>query len=157
MRDRRGHQRRKPAVTGHPSGTDAPQRATEAALVRAGSARAVVLVEGISDQIAIEAAARRLGHDLAAAGVVVVPAGGVGSIGALAERFGPKGAGLALSGLCDGAEVPWVCRALVKAGVGMPQDRTGLEALGFQVCDRDLEDELIRAIGVPGASRLATT
>jgi hypothetical protein len=108
--------------------------------------RAVVLVEGVSDSVAVEAAARRLGVDLA--GVQVVAAGGIGSIGALAERFGPKGAGLPLRGLCDAAEVPWLCKALTKAGVGIALDPGGLEALGFAVCDRDLEDELIRALGV---------
>jgi hypothetical protein len=106
----------------------------------------VVLVVGVSDRVAIEGAARRLGVDLA--GVQVVAAGGVGSIGALAERFGPKGAALPLRGLCDAAEVPWLCRALTKAGVGIALDRGGLEALGFAVCDRDLEEELIRALGV---------
>ncbi|MEO8241617.1 MAG: TOPRIM nucleotidyl transferase/hydrolase domain-containing protein [bacterium] len=146
--------RRKPAVAGYESGADAPLRATDLALERATAARSVVLVEGISDQIAIEAAATRLGRDLAAEGVVVVPAGGVGSIGALAARFGPTGAGLRLSGLCDLAEVTWVCRALVKAGAGFAQTREDLQRLGFYVCDRDLEDELIRAVGVEAVAVL---
>jgi len=147
MKDRRGIIRRKPVVADHPSGPDAPLRATELALQRAGAARALVLVEGISDQIALEVAAQRLGRDLAAEGVVIVPAGGVGNIGALARRFGPAGAGLPLVGLCDAAEVTWVCRSLVKAKVGIALDGAGLERLGFFVCDRDLEDELIRALG----------
>ncbi len=106
----------------------------------------VVLVEGVSDGVAVAAAARRLECDLT--GVQVVAAGGVGSVRALAERFGPKGAGVALRGVCDAAEVPWVCRALTGAGVGIALDRGGLEALGFAVCDRDLEDEFVRALGV---------
>lgn len=141
MKDRRGNFRRR-AV----GGPQAPLRATELALQRAGSARALVLVEGISDQVAVEVAAHRMGRDLAAEGVVVVPAGGVGSIGALALRFGPAGAGLPLVGLCDAAEVVWVCRALVKARVGIALDVAGLARLGFFVCARDLEDELIRAL-----------
>ena len=151
MKDRRGNERRKPADAGYPGGADAPLRAADlaqAAAARAAQAKALVLVEGISDQIAVEAAARRLGRDLASEGVVVLPAGGVGNIGALAARFGPAGAGLPLVGLCDAAEVTWVCRALVKARVGIALDRAGLERLGFHVCDRDLEDELIRALGV---------
>ena len=112
--------------------------------------RAVVLVEGVSDQIAVEAAALRLGRNLVAEGVVVVPAGGVGGIAALATRF----AGLQLAGLCDAAEVTWVCRALVRAGVGIAVDRAGLDRLGFFVCDRDLEDELIRAVGGDGVEAL---
>ena len=147
MKDRRGTIRRKPKVQDYPSGSDAPLRATEMALQRAQTARALVLVEGISDQIAVEAAALRCGRDLAGEGVVVVPAGGVGSIGALAARFGPAGAGVTLAGLCDAAEVVWVGRALLKAGVGVALDRAGLERLGFFVCDRDLEDEMTRAMG----------
>lgn len=134
MRDRRGITRSRVAPV-------AP-----AAPVLWPGARAVVLVEGVSDSVAVEVAARRLGFDLT--GVQVVAAGGVGSIGALAEKFGPKGAALPLRGMCDAAEVPWLCRALTKAGVGIALDRGGLEALGFAVCDRDLEEELIRALGV---------
>jgi hypothetical protein len=126
----------------------------DAGLARAAAARVVVLVEGISDQIAIEAAALRLGRDLAGEGVVVLPAGGVGSIGGLALRFGPMGAGVPLAGLCDAAEVAWLCKALVKARVGIALDREGLQRLGFYVCDRDLEDELIRAVGVERALAL---
>ena len=148
MKDRRGTLRRKPKVAAYPSGADAPLRATELALQRVGAAQALVLVEGISDQIAVEVAAGRLGRDLGAEGVVVLPAGGVGSIGALAARFGTAGVGLPLVGLCDAAEVDWVCRALIKAGIGVARDRDGLAGLGFFVCDRDLEDEMIRALGM---------
>lgn len=144
----------KPAVSGYHSGADAPLRAIDSAVQRAVGARAVVLVEGISDQIAIEAAALRLGRDLTAEGVVVLPAGGVGSIGAMAERFGPMGAGLPLAGLCDAAEVAWVCKSLVRARVGIADGPAGLASLGFYVCDRDLEDELIRAVGVAGVGAL---
>ena len=106
--------------------------------------RAVVLVEGISDQIALLAAAGRIGRDMADA--AVVSAEGVGNIGARAARY--HQAGVPLRGLCDLAEVVWVCRALVKARVGIALDRAGLERLNFFVCDRDLEDELIRAVGL---------
>src|SRR4029453_5508453 len=54
----------------------AGHEATNRALAKAGGARAVVLVEGFSDQIAIETLAVRRGRDLAAEGVVVVPIGG---------------------------------------------------------------------------------
>ena len=104
----------------------------------------VILVEGASDRIAVEAAARRLGWDLA--GVAVVSAEGVGNIGGLAARY--RGLGVPVAGLCDLAEVVWVCRALVKAKVGIALDRAGLAALGFHALDRDLEDELIRAVGL---------
>ena len=39
-----------------------------------------VLVEGESDRVAVETAARRLGHDLVAAGVAVVPVGGAHAV-----------------------------------------------------------------------------
>lgn len=134
MKDRRGITRSRVAAE------------VPVAPVLATGTHTVVLVEGVSDRVAVEAAARRLSRDLA--GMQVVAAGGVGSIRALAERFGPKGVGLALRGLCDAAEVPWVCRALTGAGVGIALDRGGLETLGFAVCDRDLEDEFVRALGV---------
>jgi predicted ATP-dependent endonuclease of OLD family len=66
--------------------------------------QAVVLVEGISDQQAIEALARRHGRDLAAEGVAVVPIGGAQAIGGFLERLGPRGLDVRLAGLCDVAE-----------------------------------------------------
>ncbi|HWA51198.1 MAG TPA: hypothetical protein VG742_23215, partial [Dongiaceae bacterium] len=38
-------------------------------------------------------------------------------------------------------------RALARAGCAQPETRGDLESAGFFVCDRDLEDELIRAAG----------
>ncbi len=52
------------ALEGWVSGPDAPIAATAAALVNAESARVVVLVEGISDQLAVETLAGRNGRDL---------------------------------------------------------------------------------------------
>jgi hypothetical protein len=83
---------------------------------------AVILVEGITDCIAIEAVAAKLGRDLAADGVEVVPirraAGGH-------EREH-------VVGLCDAGEERWFRRVLGAATF---------------VCVADLEDELIRALG----------
>ena len=107
--------------------------------------RAVVLVEGRSDQAALEALAVRRGRDLAAEGVVVVPVGGATTIGRFLRHFGPAGLDLRLAGLCDAREVGAYQRALERAGVG-----TDLERLGFHVCVADLEDELIRALGPAG-------
>lgn len=109
---------------------------------------AVVLVEGASDRAAIEALAARCGRDLAAEGVVVVSIGGATNIGAYVSRFGPADADLRLAGLCDAGEVHLFRRALERAGFGSGLDRAGLESLGFYVCDADLEDELIRALGI---------
>ena len=102
-----------------------------------GARRTVVLVEGISDRIALEAVARLQGRDLAAEGVDVVPIGGAQAIRRALDRH----RGLRLAGLCDAGEEGWFRRAL---GVA---DRAGLERLGFFVCVENLEDELIRALG----------
>jgi hypothetical protein len=112
--------------------------------------RTVVLVEGTSDQHALEALARRLGRDLAAEGVAVVRMGGAQAIGGCIERYGPRGLDLRLAGLCDAGEERYVRRALERAGLGADLTRPGMEELGFYVCDVDLEDELIRSLG-PGA------
>ena len=67
-------------------------------------ARAVVLVEGISDQIAVETLAERRGRNLEAEGISIVPIGGAQAIGNFLDRFGPKGYDLELAGLCDAGE-----------------------------------------------------
>src|ERR671926_89488 len=64
--------------------------------------RAVVLVEGISDRVALEALAERRGRDLAAEGVSIVPMGGAQAIGRFLEHF--SGLDVALAGLCDAGE-----------------------------------------------------
>ena len=55
--------------------------------------RTVLLVEGVSDRVAVETLAARRGRDLGAEGVSVVPIGGAKNIGSFLERFGPKGLG----------------------------------------------------------------
>lgn len=135
------------AASGHASGPDAPLRATGAALARARHARSVVLVEGISDQIAVETLASLQGRDLTGEAVVVIPIGGAHSVGRFLDLFGPGGRRLRVSGLCDAAEEPHFRRALARAGYAQPTTRADFEREGFYVCDRDLEDELIRAVG----------
>jgi len=116
--------------------------------LRMSEVRAVVLVEGMSDQRAIEALARRRGLDLAAEGVAIVPMGGATTIGRFLGEYGPRGRDLPLAGLCDAGEAGFVGRWLERAGVGPARTPAEMEALGFFVCDRDLEEELIRALGV---------
>jgi hypothetical protein len=110
--------------------------------------RAVVLVEGISDQVALEALAERRGRDLDAEGISVVPIGGAQAIGNFLNRFGPHGLDLRLAGLCDAGEEGDFRRGLERAGLGSNLTRGDMESLGFYVCIADLEDELIRALGV---------
>ena len=109
--------------------------------------RAVVLVEGLSDQAALEALAGRCGRDLPAEGISVVPIGGAQSVGRFLERYGPAGLDLRLAGLCDVGEEGEFKRGLERAGLGTDLTRADLELLGFYVCEADLEDELIRALG----------
>jgi hypothetical protein len=109
--------------------------------------KAAVLVEGRSDRAALEALACRRGLDLAAAGVEIVVMEGAHAITRFALRLGPAGEGVRLAGLCDVGEEPEFRRGLERAGLGSDLDRAGLEALGFFVCEADLEDELIRALG----------
>lgn len=105
----------------------------------------VVLVEGESDRLAVDRAGTRLGVDLAAAGVAIAAMSGVTNVGTYVRRLGPAGRAVELAGLCDVGEAPVVARALVDAGLVGEADQ--LEDAGFFVCDRDLEDELIRAAG----------
>ena len=108
---------------------------------------AVVLVEGISDQVALEALAERRGRDLDAEGISVVPIGGAQAIGKFLTRYGPQGLDVKLAGLYDDAEEGEFRRGLDRAGLGAGLTRADMERLGFFVCVADLEDELIRALG----------
>jgi Overcoming lysogenization defect protein-like, TOPRIM domain len=110
--------------------------------------RAVVLVEGASDKHALEALARRRGRALDAEGICIVPMGGATNIGHFLGLFGPQGLDLRLAGLCDVAEESYFRRSLERAGYGSNLSRADAEALGFYVCVADLEDELIRSLGV---------
>lgn len=87
---------------------------------------AVVLVEGVTDRIALEAVAQRLGLDLA--GTEIVPIGGAQAI----RRAAAQHEGEPVAGLCDVGEERWFRRVLGDA---------------TYVCVKDLEDELIRALG----------
>jgi hypothetical protein len=115
------------------SGPAAATEATAVALPAAAGARAVVLVEGVSDQIAVETVAGRRGRDLAAEGIVVLPVGGAHGITRYLRLFGPEGTGARLAGLCDAGEECIVWRGLAAAGLGSPVSRAGLERLGFFV------------------------
>jgi hypothetical protein len=109
--------------------------------------RAVVLVEGVSDQVALETLAGRCGRNLEAEGVSVVPIGGAQAIGRFLNRFGPEGLDVRLAGLYDAAEEDEFRRGFERAGLGSDLARAEMERLGFHVCVADLEDELIRALG----------
>jgi hypothetical protein len=108
----------------------------------------VILVEGLSDQHALEALSRRRERDLPGEGVDIVAMGGARNIRSSLERYGPQGLDVNVRGLCDAREEPEFRRALERTGFGANLSRRDMEALGFFVCVADLEDELIRALGV---------
>lgn len=91
--------------------------------------RAVILVEGASDKVAVETLAEGCGRDLAAEGIAVVPIGGAQAIGRYLQQFAHE---VTVTGLCDAGEAESFRRALGES---------------FYVCHADLEDELIRALG----------
>jgi hypothetical protein len=114
----------------------------------------VVLVEGLSDRLALETLAARRGRDLDAEGVAIVPMGGATPIGRFLRQLGPQGRDVRLAGLCDVREEADFRRGLERAGLGTNLTRAEMERLGFYVCDADLEDELIRALGAAAVERV---
>jgi len=108
---------------------------------------ALVVVEGISDQIALEAGAAARGRDLEAERVAVVPIGGAHAVGRFLARTAPPGPGLRVAVLCDRREEAVVRR-------GLDRRPAGVEILGVYVCVDDLEDELIRAVGTTAIEAL---
>ena len=109
---------------------------------------AVVLVEGNSDRVALRTLAARRGRDLAGEGIEVVAMGGITNTRAFASRYGPRGLGVRLAGLYDVPETAQLRRGLAAAGLTTAFEPDGPERLGFYGCSADLEDELLRALGV---------
>src|SRR3954447_5983109 len=97
-----------------------------------GVVRTVVLVEGESDRIAVETLMARI--DGALDGVDIVSMGGATNVRAFLNGIE---ADMTVLGLCDVAEAPLF-------------ERAGIAATDCFVCVADLEDELIRSLGVDG-------
>ncbi len=109
--------------------------------------RSLILVEGVSDRVAVETLAARLGRNLPAEGIEVVELGGATNAGRFLVETLRTNRGLALAGLYDEAEERFFARGLERAGLGPVPDRDRLEQLSFFACVADLEDELISAVG----------
>ena len=122
---------------------------SEAAELEERDARAVLLVEGVSDQAALTVLAGRRGMDLAAAGIVIVSMDGITNIGHYLERYLAPGRDVRIAGLYDDGEERFVRRGLDRVGLDGE-----LEELGFYACSPDLEDELIRALGPSAVEEL---
>jgi hypothetical protein len=96
----------------------------------------VVFVEGASDRVALLRLAERHGRDLRAEGVDVVAIGGAHALGRFLASLDARD--VKLVGLCD---------------IGEAREFTDALDHVF-VCDRDLEDELIRALGPAELERI---
>lgn len=116
--------------------------------ILAASTSTAVLVEGESDRAAVETLAARRGLPLADLGVQVVAMGGITNIGH--HLVAVSGQDVRVGGLYDAAEERFVIKGLDRTGLRPFAATTPLSDVGFFRCDRDLEDELIRAIGVDG-------
>ena len=116
--------------------------------------RTIVLVEGVTDELALTLAAQRSGLDLEAEGVSVVPINGAHAISRFLSRLAAEEPGARLAGLYDEGEEEVIRAALERAGYGTNLDRSRLEGIGFFACSADLEDELIRAAGETNLSML---
>jgi hypothetical protein len=97
----------------------------------AANPRAVVLVEGNSDRVALLTLAARLGRRLSADGVEVIDMGGITNVRAFASRYGPRGLGLPLAGLYDTAQEDQLRRGLAAAGFETARLPDGPARLGF--------------------------
>lgn len=117
-------------------------------------ARGAILVEGWSDEAAVNTLARRRGYDLEGEGIVVIPIAGATNFHSFFEALGPHGIKLRLSGLYDIAEEYYARRGLERAGFGADLTRADMEALGFFACDADLEDEMIKTLGTACVERI---
>lgn len=104
-------------------------------------------MEGQSDKYALEAVAAKKKRNLDADGVSIVAMRGAGGIATFLTLLGPNGLKLKLAGLCDANEQPKWARALESNGMGSKLDRAAMVAIGFEVCDGDLEEVLIAAVG----------
>ena len=103
----------------------------------------VVLVEGRSDRAALAVLVARRGLDRA---VDVREMGGATNVRRhLHDAVRDAGTSRVL-GLCDEAEAAFFHRALAAEGAAATTAHE-MEALGFHVCVRDLEDELLHALG----------
>jgi ABC-type Mn2+/Zn2+ transport system ATPase subunit len=108
-------------------------------------AETVILVEGYSDLLAVRVLASTLGIALDAAGVSVLSLEGGSLFVHYLGLLGPGGLQVNLRGLCDEDKLQeWINRL---GAVGLPvHDRASYLAAGFQVCDPDLEGELVAAL-----------
>lgn len=112
-----------------------------------------VLLEGPSDVVAVRAVATTYGLTEQAHGYRLVDLGGVTNIRRCLAALGTAADPVRVIGMCDAGEARFFHRALqIHANSRLRE--TDLAAAGFQVCDADLEAELIRALGTERVVRI---
>lgn len=107
----------------------------------------VVLVEGASDAAVVRVLCAARGLVESDTTYRVRDMGGITNVGHHLRSLREGSAGVHhVLGLYDAPEERFVVRAMRREGYPVT-DGADLRAHGFVVCDRDLEDELIRALG----------
>ncbi|MEO6414205.1 MAG: TOPRIM nucleotidyl transferase/hydrolase domain-containing protein [Pedococcus sp.] len=111
--------------------------------------RVWVLLEGASDVAALRVVAGRGGISLADQGVHLVDMHGATNIRRHLIAAAEAADSPRVLGMCDAPEAPYFVRALRRVGCAV-ESADELPWWGFQVCERDLEDELMRDLGEQG-------
>jgi putative ATP-dependent endonuclease of OLD family len=104
------------------------------------TARHVLLVEGRADRIVVMRVAELLGLELDRCGVSILELDGAGGVKSAIKLFGDNGFQTDLTVLIDADKA-----SETAAAFGLQE--TALEEHGVFVCQRDLEDEYVRAMG----------
>lgn len=120
----------------YPNGPGASETALRQAMPVVHEARSLIIVEGVSDHIALDTLAIGRGVDLVDRGVAIVPVGGAHAAARLLPTLAK---GRRIVALCDEKEASFIEGAL---------QAVGKDPARMFVCREDLEDELIRAVGV---------
>lgn len=110
----------------------------------AATDRKVVLLEGVSDIAALTAVAKTRTVDLQH--VRLVDLAGVTNVRRELSQLHRTSSDVEILGLCDAPETRFVEQALNEIGRTV-RDTSDLATYGFFICNADLEEELIRALG----------
>jgi putative ATP-dependent endonuclease of OLD family len=115
-------------------------------LLEALTSRHAIVVEGVSDRVIVEAAAKAMGVELDRLGAVVLDIGGADKFQHVYKLIGKNGFGLSVLGLVDQKEsASWL-----GAFGGKPKE---VEGSSVWISKYDLEDEYARAFTGPRLAR----
>src|SRR2546428_9150035 len=95
---------------------------------------AVIFVEGVSDQVALETLARRRARNLSAEGISILPIGGAHAIRRFVQEHPDRDSVVRLAGLFDAQEEGYVSRALEAAGLGSNISHADPVRRGLYMC-----------------------